>query len=65
MNKFWCDKCGDEIKYGIRFDDDEVYPKFCRIEVRGYTGEGIAFPMENYDLCNSCYSKLIKFLEEN
>lgn len=64
MNKRLCDKCGNEIKCGIRLDSNEVYPNFFKIEVHEYTGEGRGFTQENYDLCNSCYSKFVKFLKE-
>ena len=62
MNKLLCDRCGKEIKHGMKLDGNELYSNFCSIEVNGYTGEGRAYATEKYDLCSSCYYKLMEFL---
>lgn len=64
MDKLLCDKCEHEIKHGIRLDGGKPFPRYYRMKVNGYTGEGAGCLNKHYDLCESCYSKLIKFLEE-
>lgn len=63
MYKLLCDKCGREIKQGIRPIGEKIHPDFYNVEVLTYTGEGIRRDCKSYILCESCYSKIGEFLE--
>lgn len=61
VQKYYCDKCGKEIK-GI-INNAQLSQKTARIDLYSL-GESRTCPSQRIDLCEECYQKFINFLEK-
>lgn len=61
VQKYFCDRCGKEIK-GI-INNTQLSEQTARIDLYGI-GERRTCPTQRLDLCEECYQKFITFLEK-
>ena len=55
MKKYFCDKCGKEIK------EEDIFPF---IFLKKDTCYNILTPLTQRDICESCYEEIMKILGE-
>lgn len=60
VQKYYCDKCGKEIKNII--NNAQLSQKTARIDLYP-VGEARTCPNQRIDLCEECYQEFINFLE--
>ena len=62
VQKFYCDKCGKEIKDVI--NNKQLSEKRARIDLYA-VGKNRTAPSQRIDLCEDCYQEFINFLERS
>ena len=60
VQKFYCDKCGKEIKDVI--NNKQLSDKSARIDLYEI-GRQRTCPSQRIDLCEDCYQEFVNFLE--